>query len=450
MPSIIIGSRNPELPLDLIIYQAMEVGGVTVSNFADGLPILRISADTQDQLTSFVKIFSPDDIGVLRDYFIPDPSNPRFVSKVKLNSQSQFINRDLGPHEIHNPTFPNYTANQLAKIYDFPKPKSHHHYKIAILSFSGGLLTDSAGRFSDVNSYWTLIGMKPEDFPTVNVVPLLGASASFSNDSANGNTENALDVQIVGACCPSATTQITLYSAPNSGLGFFIAFVTAIANPGFKPDVILCAWGSPESNSKGGFLSLMDTLFAYAQSQGINISCPSGDSGYTDGVGDGQAHVDFPASSPHVTACGGTSLICPELRYSHHTQETGWSGSGGGLSQIFPQPKYQSHLTHYSTARAVPDIALIADPKTPVSIVLNGKVIHVGGTSIGASLLAAYLALLKLDEFINPKLYKTAKHHDDAFHDIIIGNNGLYQAKKGFDLVTGLGSIDGDDLTKHV
>jgi kumamolisin len=449
MPSIIIGTRNSQLPVDLIIYHAVQAG-VTVTNLADGLPILQVTADSQDQLTSFVALFSPDDIGVLRDYFVPNPSNPRFVSKVKVNSQSQFLNRSLGPHEVHNPNFPNYTANQIAKIYEFPKPKSHHHYKIAILTFSGGLLTDNVGRFSDINSYWSLIGIKPEDFPTVNVVSLLGANTSFSNDPANGNVENTLDVEIVGACCPTSTTQITLYCAPNSGLGFFTAFVTAITNPGFKPDVILCSWGAPEGNNSSGFLSLMDTVFAYAQSQGINISCPSGDSGYSDGVGDGFAHVDFPASSPHVTSCGGTSLICPELRYGHHTQETGWSGSGGGLSRIFPQPEYQSKLKHYSTARAIPDVALIADPKTPVSIIFNGSIIHVGGTSVSASFLAAYLALLKLKEFINPKLYKASKHHSDSFHDIIIGNNGLYQTQKGYDLVTGLGSIDGDDLAKHV
>ncbi len=459
MPSLIIGSRNPQLSVDLIIYQALQFG-LTVTNFADGLPILRINADSQNQLTAFAGSFSPDDVGVLRDYFAPNLRTPRFQSKFKLNSHSQHmssnnqsnqqLNRGSGSHDVHNPSFPNYAANQIAKIYEFPKPKSHHHYKIAILTFSGGLLTDSAGRFTDVNSYWTMIGIKPEDFPRVNVVPLLGASGSFQDDPANGNAENALDVEIVGACCPSATTQISLYVAPNTGLGFFTAFLTAITNPGFKPDVILCSWGAPESNNTTGFLSLMDTVFAFAQSVGINISCASGDAGYTDGVNDGQAHVDFPSSSPHVTACGGTSLICPELRYGHATQETAWSGSGGGLSSVFPQPEYQSKVTKYSTARTVPDVSLIADPKTPISVILNGSVIHVGGTSVSASFLAAYLSLLKLKEFVNPKLYKTAKHHSGAFHDIIIGNNGLYQTQKGYDLVTGLGSIDGDHLARHL
>jgi kumamolisin len=445
MPSLVVASRNPLLTIDLIIDQAVQ-SGLIVDHFADGLPILHLTAQTQEELTTFIANFATDEIAFLRDHFQPNPNNPRFISKVKLSNQLS-INRDL---EIHNPTFPHYTANQIAKIYEFPKTKSKTHHKIAILTFSGGLITDSQGQYSDVNAYWTLIGIKPEDFPTVNVVSVLGATTSPQIDPFNGNIENALNVEIVGACCPRSTTQITLYVAPNTGLGFFTAFMTAISNPGFKPDVILCTWGASETTNTSGFLSIMDTVFAFAQSQGINISCASGNGGSSNGMSDGFANLDFPASSPHVTSCGGTSLICPDLRYNSHTQETAWTGSGGGLSSVFDQPEYQSKLTQFANSRTVPDVSLIADPMTPVSMIYNHLVVRVGGTSVSASFFAAYISLLKLKEFINPKLYKIAKHHSSAFHDIIIGNNGLYQTQKGYDLVTGLGSIDGDHLAKHI
>lgn len=443
MPSLVIGSRNPQLSTDLIIDQAHNLG-LTTEYFADDLPILRIIGQNQKELNDFVTLFKEDEISVLRDYFQPNPNKAHFIPKVRLANQ---VNRNPG---FQNTTLPNYTANQIAKIYEFPKTKSHTHHKIAILTFSGGLITDSQGQYPDINAYWTMIGIKRENFPTVNVVSVLGATTSSQIDPYDGNIENAVDVEITGACCSSNTTQITLYCAPNTELGFFTAFMTAITNPGFKPDVILCAWGSTETVNNTEFLSLMDTVFAFAQSHGINISCASGNDGFSDGMTDGLPHVDFPSSSPHVTSCGGTSLICPDLRYNRHTQETAWTGSGGGLSTFFPQPDYQSKLNEFSNARAVPDVSLIADPMTPISMIFNSHIIHVGGTSVSASFFAAYMALLKLKHFINPKLYKTAKHHSNSFHDIIIGNNGLYQTQKGYDLVTGLGSIDGDHLAKHI
>ena len=278
-----------------------------------------------------------------------------------------------------------------------------------------------------------------------------------NSEDGGATFENALDVQIIGANCASNKTTILFYLAPNSFSGFYNAFNSAINTPvrvnGVKlsPTVISCSWGAPESRFSAGNLARYNSLFALAASKNINICCASGDNGSSNGLPG--LNVDFPSSSPNVIACGGTTLISPNLVYDSSTNEIGWTGSGGGISSFFANPAYQTRLGY--TTRAVPDIAMNADPATGIKISINRNIFVFGGTSCVSPAMSAFIVRTGTKKFITPLLYGTTVP-PTAFNDIITGYNGAaptsttYRAGAGYDRVTGLGSLNGKVLTPFV
>jgi kumamolisin len=205
-------------------------------------------------------------------------------------------------------------------------------------------------------------------------------------------------------------------------------------------------------------MTAFDQAFQAAGALGVTVTVAAGDNGSSDGVNDGLAHVDFPASSPNVLACGGTRLIGSGQSI---TSETVWNdgtsggATGGGISAFFPPPAWQSKSNLPPSAnpgakpgRGVPDIAGDADPVTGYQIRVDGQNTVVGGTSAVAPLWAGLVALLnqslgKPVGYLNPWLYTSAISIPGALHDITSGNNGAYQARVGWDACTGLGSGDG-------
>src|SRR6202035_1295688 len=122
--------------------------------------------------------------------------------------------------------------------------------------------------------------------------------------------------------------------------------------------------------------------------------------GSTDGVTGGQNHVDFPASSPHVLACGGTNL---RGSGSTITAETGSNAlpnggsTGGAVSNVFPLPPWQASTgvpkpTVKAGGRGVPDVAGDADPATGYQVRVDGSNLVIGGTSAVAPLWAGLIA----------------------------------------------------------
>jgi subtilase family serine protease len=107
---------------------------------------------------------------------------------------------------------------------------------------------------------------------------------------------------------------------------------------------------------------------------------------------------------------------------------------------IFSKPSYQSDITQSSSKRCSPDISLNANPETAMFYLIGGKASVVGGTSTVAPALAAFTSILKINYFLNTKLYKL---NAQAFHDITSGNNGGYNAGSGYDLCSGRGSLNG-------
>jgi kumamolisin len=205
-------------------------------------------------------------------------------------------------------------------------------------------------------------------------------------------------------------------------------------------------------------MTSMDEAFQSAAAMGVTVCVAAGDNGSTDGVTDGLNHVDFPASSPHALACGGTRLVASG---SSIKSETVWNelansegATGGGISDFFPLPSWQdaagvpvSANPNHNTGRGVPDVAGDADPSTGYDTLVDGQSGVIGGTSAVAPLWAALIALTNQSRnksvgFINALLYQNTKD----FHEITSGNNGAYSAGSGWNACTGLGSPIGADV----
>src|SRR6202034_2327679 len=100
--------------------------------------------------------------------------------------------------------------------------------------------------------------------------------------------------------------------------------------------IISISWGGPESTWTSQATTAFNTVLEDAANASITVCVASGDSGSTDGVNDGKQHVDFPASSPSVLACGGTSLIGKGTTIaSEVVWNSGGGASGGGISDLF-------------------------------------------------------------------------------------------------------------------
>jgi kumamolisin len=249
-----------------------------------------------------------------------------------------------------------------------------------------------------------------------------------------------------------------VYFAPNTDAGFLNAITTAIHDTTNKPSVISISWGSAESAWTSQAMTAMDEAFQAAATLGLTVCVASGDNGSSDGVTDGADHVDFPASSSFVLACGGTSLRATS---SAIDSEVVWNdganggASGGGVSSVFARPAWQAALKAVDTQgksvalaqRGVPDVAGNADPATGYEVRVDGTASVIGGTSAVAPLWAALIARVnqlsgKPGGFLNPQLYKNPQ----ALRDIISGNNGDFAAASGWDACTGLGSPNGAAL----
>ena len=339
-----------------------------------------------------------------------------------------------------------YSPVQVAKLYNFPAGVTGEGQTIGIIELGGGY------NQSDITNYFQSLGLTPPEVTSVSVDN--GANSPTNPNSADG--EVLLDIEVAGAIAPGAS--IVVYFAPNTSQGFQDAISTAIHDATNNPSAVSISWGGPESTWTSQSTQTMDQLAQEAAALGVTITVAAGDNGSSDGVGDGDGsnNVDFPASSPNVLACGGTTLVSSNGAI---TSETVWNdgadggATGGGFSTLFAQPTYQSSLASSypgQTGRGVPDVAGNADPDTGYNILVDGQQEVVGGTSAVAPLWAGLVALLNQQlntrlGFLNTAIYALPEP-GNGFNDITQGNNGAYSAGPGWDPCTGLGSPNGAAL----
>ena len=242
---------------------------------------------------------------------------------------------------------------------------------------------------ADIHNYFQNIGIPA---PMVKAVSVDQAHNRPSTPQS-ADAEVMLDIEVAGAVAPGCS--IAVYFAPNSERGFHDALSTAVHDQLRKPSVISISWGGPESSWSQQSIQNFDQVAQEAGLLGVTITVASGDNGSSDGVEDGQAHVDFPASSPHVLALGGTRLTATGgAIVSEQVWNDGAQGgaTGGGYSSMFAQPDWQSRAAK-NASRGVPDLAGNADPDTGYNILVDGQPMVVGGTSAVAPLCAGLVVL---------------------------------------------------------
>jgi subtilase family serine protease len=269
--------------------------------------------------------------------------------------------------------------------------------------------------------------------------PCTTKNGCFTKVDQNGGTnypqfnggwadETALDLQMASAMCPSCKI-LLVEGSSNSYQDLATAENTAAA---LGANVI--------SNSYGGGESTQTSIYESAYNHpGIAITVSSGDGGYSAGT-------QFPASSPHVTSVGGTSLVRDSSARGWH--ETAWVDAGSGCSSIYPKPTWQTDTG--CSNRMVADVSAVADPATgvavygPVSSRKSAWLVF-GGTSVAAPLIAGIYGLNGGSSNYGSDPYA----HPEALYDVTSGSNGtcspLYfcRAIPGYDGPTGLGTPNG-------
>ena len=339
-----------------------------------------------------------------------------------------------------------HDPNEVAQIYDYPAGDGTGQC-IGIIELGGGFQLD------DLTNYFGALNINPPQVISVSVDG--GTNSPTTPDSADG--EVMLDIEVVGAIAPAA--KIVVYFAPNTDQGFLDAITTAVHDSVNQPSAISVSWGSAESQWTPQALTNFDDAFQSAAAMGVTVCAASGDNGSSDGLNDGNNHVDFPASSSFVLGCGGTTLQASNGQIVNETVwdnlPAGGGATGGGVSDFFPLPAWQNGFGVPAPAgptggRGVPDVAGDADPSTGYNILVDGQSAVFGGTSAVAPLWAALVARInqqigKSIGFLNPRIYSQAVEAS-GFHDITDGNNGSFSAAQGWDPCTGLGSPDGAQL----
>jgi kumamolisin len=334
-----------------------------------------------------------------------------------------------------------FLPTEVAALYRFPPDADGRGQTVAVIELGGGY------RLRDLKQYFADLGVAA---PAVVPVGVDGARNAPTGDGDGPDGEVMLDLEIVGAVAPRA--RIAVYFAPNTSQGFLNAVLAAVHDDVRRPSVISISWGAPESEWTRQSLLAMDDAFRVGGLLGVTICAAAGDSGSTDGVDDGKSHVDFPSSSPHVLACGGTRLVGSRGRLR---RETVWGGpsangaTGGGVSDAFALPEWQGSAKVPRSpnpggfaGRGVPDVAGNADPATGYRVRVDGEEAVIGGTSAVAPLFAGLVALINQRAgrpvgYLNPLLYGSPP---GLFRDVTSGTNGLFAAGRGWDACTGLGS----------
>jgi hypothetical protein len=345
-----------------------------------------------------------------------------------------------------------------------------HAYGFDQIFFSGGTVAgDGSGTTiaivdayddptiaNDLHQFDLRFGLPDPTFTKVN------QNGGSTPPAANHGwaSEIALDVEWAHAIAPGASI-LLVEANSNSTSDLFAAVRYAAGRTGVV--AVSMSWGSGEFGGETG--SDSGTFTTPSGHAGVTFVASSGDSGAPD---------SYPSASPNVLSVGGTTLRLDAA--GNILSESGWRGSGGGLSSAEAQPSYQQGLVIHSGStvisangrRANPDVSYDSDPATgfPVYDTYNNPVAtpwgQWGGTSDAAPQWAALIAIAdqgralggvaSLDgrNDILPRLYQLP---GSDFHDIATGTSTgtpNYSAGPGYDLVTGLGTPVANILVPHL
>jgi tripeptidyl-peptidase I len=313
---------------------------------------------------------------------------------------------------------------------------------MAVAEFSGQYYDDG-----DLSMFSKACGINPP----VKVHKVVGGnSPGVCNDG--GCSESLADIEYISAMAPGVP--LTSFYTDEYDL---VSWITTVAQQTNAPLVHSVSYGEDEISYTHSVMSRVNVEFQKLGVRGCSIFVASGDDGVYGRTGPPLFHPSFPASSPYVTAVGGTYFLNNAVG-----EEGATSWSGGGFSNVFPRPSYQDQVvTNYlnsnslpsqgdwnRTGRAFPDIAALSGSNNPFCIVMTQTFQSFAGTSASCPVAAgifAHLNDVRLNNgkapfgFLNPLLYKLGTQQPDAFFDVTQGGNGFNEAQ-GWSPVTGFGT----------
>jgi kumamolisin len=292
---------------------------------------------------------------------------------------------------------------------------------------------------ADIPLYFSTVG-QPLNVP-VNGISVDGTKVDCGNC---GDAEQALDIEYAISMAPGlAQVQVYVAASPD-------AILEAMASDNTSKQ-LSTSWGWNEN------FDVEDPLWKEMAAQGQSFFTASGD------FSNLKASGPWPEQDANLTAVGGTDLVTTGPGGAY-VSETGWSHSAGGpsLDKTIKIEKYQKPFINAQNMgstklRNVPDVS--AEANTNLFICADGKCEGgYGGTSFASPMWAGFIALVNQQAsqngkapagFVNPTLYKLSKKanvYATIIHDVVGGQSGVYTAVPGYDLVTGLGSPNGQGL----
>jgi kumamolisin len=314
-----------------------------------------------------------------------------------------------------------------------------------------GVVMASPVQSSDIDAYKKYFGV-PSDGGKVKNIDVDGGTTF---NAANGaSMEATLDVETIAGLAPGAT--INVYVIPELADNYAVdAYNTALSDSAVK--VVNSSFSGCEADDPA-YNQSTDDIALMGAAQGVTFAASSGDQG-TECFSGGTfvAGVGAPASDPHVVGVGGTEsypgIASTQVWDDAYLGVPDGGAGGGGLSTEWAPPSYQKGISGASTThRSVPDIAL---PAVGDAIYVGGAWTAVDGTSWASPLYAAMQA--EIDEACGAQyglaeLYTVYKAHPSDFIDVTSGNNEYggtpgYNAVKGFDLASGMGSPLGTGIS---
>ncbi len=254
-----------------------------------------------------------------------------------------------------------------------------------------------------------------------------GVQGSYPSQNVGWEQETALDLDMASAMCPNCKIILVEATSPTD------------ANLGKAENTAAAKGAHVISNSYGGGESGSQSYEANYNHPGVAITVSTGDSGYG---------AQFPATSPHVTAVGGTHLVTASN--ARGWSETAWSGGGSGCSIYYAKPAWQTDTG--CSLRMEADVSAVADPNTgvavygPINSRTSGWQVY-GGTSVAAPLVGGIYGANGGSVTYGSDPYANT----GALYDVTSGSNGTCSGKPayfchaevGYDGPTGLGTPNG-------
>jgi len=337
-----------------------------------------------------------------------------------------------------------------------------------------GLLQFDGFYSNDIAAYASAAGGGRSSIP-IQTVLLDGYNGVPTTGANSGNSEVSLDIEMAMAMAPGLAKIVVFEGGPNGQPNDILNSMLSYSN---TVKQLSCSWGwggGPSTTTDGIFKSMAAAGQSFFDASGDSDAFTAG-SGSANGV-DNTSLANAPSSSPYITQVGGTTLATGTG--ASYSSEAVWNwgteygsqydgnGSSGGVSSYYSMPSWQTNISNMAsrggsaTNRNIPDVALTAD--NVYLIYGNGQSGGMGGTSCAAPLWAGFMALVNQQAaangkppvgFINPAIYALAgsANYSSCFHDVTSGNNtwsgstSLFSATNGYDLCTGLGTPNGQNL----